>query len=365
MSHATNINPGIVNLLVVLIVLTIVINNSVISLNLNTNQRNNQQKITLSETYLANQIKNTAVRSSVRTTVRKNSSGPKSESSKVFTHPFTILSSNIASLSRQMVTYTVSSPTTNVLMQTLTQNNVVSLTFISPVNNSITNSATIDYSALDNTNMTVSIDGGSSNTTSTFNSGFTITGLADGVHNVTIELGNSTMNMVVVKTLFFTLDTRVPVINISSPANNSYQNANDIPLIYSVSDLHLSKLLIFIGGASNTSVMPSGRGFSTTPGYFNLTLYAVDSAGNFNVVTVFFTSENPTTTSTSIFTTNPSSSSVSATNNQSQNSTSNNSSSSINSINTGATPGFELEEVMIAVSSLLLFIKIRRRRVNK
>lgn len=164
--------------------------------------------------------------------------------------------------------------------------NLISVTFISPVNNSILNSVTVNYSGFGYNSVKMFIDN-VQNTTSIYNPGFTLTGLADGLHNITIEVSNTTLNLVVVKSLYFTLDTTNPSITISSPINNTWFSSSAVVLAYSVTDLHLKSVIIYQNGLPNGSTILSGAQLTLTNGLNNITIYAMDQAGNIQIVSLF------------------------------------------------------------------------------
>ena len=124
-----------------------------------------------------------------------------------------------------------------------------------------------------------------------FPTGLTLTGLIEGGHNITIEaidhVGNRRIN-----TVIFTVDTLAPTVTITSPENRTY-NQIDIILNYIVSD---GTVTIYLNGIINTTAIPSGSAVSNFPelpdipdGSYNITIVALDEAGNVGKYTVFLT----------------------------------------------------------------------------
>ena len=112
------------------------------------------------------------------------------------------------------------------------------------------------------------------------------TGLADGMHNLTI-IASNTLGLVSVKQIIFTIDTVAPIITITSPIVKSY-GSNTITLSYTVSGQ--SSLDIFIDGTKNTSALASGANLpSFLDGLHNVTLVGTDLSGNYASKTILFT----------------------------------------------------------------------------
>ena len=223
------------------------------------------------------------------------------------------------------------------------------LTFSSPTNNSIrnTDSVTVDYSAFNYDSIEVFIDH-VQNTSSFYNSGFTLAGLSDGLHNITIKLVKTSPNKVVIQELLFTVDTTKPSVSFSNPTNTTYTSSN-IQVVFTTSDVHLSKVVVYINGVANTSVIISGNAIPFKNGYYNLTILAVDSVGNYNNASVYFTVNIPlqtTTSGTQNTSTNPATSNLQ-------------SSSRIT-----ANPGFELFGIVFFIL-LVVPMALRRRKFKK
>ncbi|UCG01962.1 MAG: S8 family serine peptidase [Candidatus Heimdallarchaeota archaeon] len=160
-----------------------------------------------------------------------------------------------------------------------------------PLNSSYDrNSVWLSYSVSDG-DVTIYIDGLA--LSSEFPDGLTLSDLLDGAHNITIvaidEAGNRGRD-----TVIFTVDTLTPTINIINPTNTQYVQ-NNIQLIYTVSE---GVVTIYIDGIANTTAVPSESYISDlSEGSHNITIVAIDSAGNIRKVTVIFTVGTiPTTT---------------------------------------------------------------------
>ena len=67
-------------------------------------------------------------------------------------------------------------------------------------------------------------------------------------------------------------------MSITSPVNNTTYDQDTVTLIYTVSD---GVVTIYLNGYINNTVVPSGQTVSDIPdGSYNLTIVAVDQAGN-------------------------------------------------------------------------------------
>ncbi len=115
----------------------------------------------------------------------------------------------------------------------------------------------------------------------------------DGLHNYSVYLNDSAGNLNQSSTYFLTIDTIVPSINISSLSNNSYHNKTAVDVNFSASDTNLDKcwLINITGGTQNLSNCTSiSIIFANLTGtYYNLTVFANDSAHNSNSSQLFFT----------------------------------------------------------------------------
>jgi parallel beta-helix repeat protein len=109
--------------------------------------------------------------------------------------------------------------------------------------------------------------------------------LADGTYNLH-AYGNDSLDTVTHVSVTFTIDTVAPTVTITSPINTTY-NQNSVTLEYTVSD---GTVTIYIDGVANSSSLPSGlTQLDLLDGSHNITIVAVDQAGNVNSTTVIFT----------------------------------------------------------------------------
>ena len=158
-----------------------------------------------------------------------------------------------------------------------------------PTNNEYyaSTSLILDYQISDLNLLSTEIFLDSSSNSSSEQSGFTITGLTDGLHNLTILATDKANNQAILQVMFY-IDTTDPVITVNNPNTSKYSN-NSILLDYSVLETNLLNLTIFIDGIKNKSNLWSGSYLNLADGYHNITLEAFDKAGNFIIVTKVFT----------------------------------------------------------------------------
>ena len=155
----------------------------------------------------------------------------------------------------------------------------------SPINNAFydVNSVTLTYSVNEASSISVYVDGAVNSTT--MNSGYVISGLPDGIHNVTITGIDNTGN-IDIKTILFTTDTVAPLISIINPTNTTY-NLNSVTLSYSV--IEVSSISIYINGVVNSTTMNNGYVLSDlSNGSYNITIVGIDNAGNIGLTTIIF-----------------------------------------------------------------------------
>jgi hypothetical protein len=133
------------------------------------------------------------------------------------------------------------------------------------------------------------LDYNTTNTTIPGNANTTIENLSDGHHYLMVYVEDTSGNTNS-SSVNFTVDTTPPVINIASPINNSIYNSNSIPLNFTVFDNHstINSTWYSLDGdqnktSGNTSLNISGDGSH------NVTVYANDSLGFTNSLTVYFT----------------------------------------------------------------------------
>jgi len=120
--------------------------------------------------------------------------------------------------------------------------------------------------------------------------------LGEGTHNFTIKLTNTANT--ILKSILFTIDVTIPTITITSPNNATYAS-DDVTLTYSVSEP--ASIMVFLDEINEGSIVSGGTLSNLPDGCHNLTLQAIDAAGNAGTSTVWFTTEfnTPTITITS------------------------------------------------------------------
>jgi hypothetical protein len=103
--------------------------------------------------------------------------------------------------------------------------------------------------------------------------------------------GRDILGNIVYSSVSFTIDAMLPTIDITSPINRTYSLIY-IPLTYSILD---GSATIYLNGFANTTAFPSGFIISDFPdiptisdGSFNITIVAMDKAGNIVKDTVTF-----------------------------------------------------------------------------
>jgi N-acetylneuraminic acid mutarotase len=113
--------------------------------------------------------------------------------------------------------------------------------------------------------------------------------LSQGVHEVTVYANDSLGNMGVSNSVFFTVDTLPPSLEIGLPQNKTYDTV-DIQLTFAVNEA-VTYLAYSLDGQENVKI----NGNLTLPALSNgphrLTLYATDTVGNTGQKTVFFNIE--------------------------------------------------------------------------
>jgi parallel beta-helix repeat protein len=128
-----------------------------------------------------------------------------------------------------------------------------------------------------------------------FSGNTTLTGLADGTHNLTISAaslaGNQNSSSVI-----FTVDTASPVISILCPENCSYQSTDnllDVALTFTVNE-PVFQFAYSLDGQANVTVAGNITLTGLTAGVHNVTVYAWDIAENVGVSeTVTFSVAEP------------------------------------------------------------------------
>ncbi len=115
----------------------------------------------------------------------------------------------------------------------------------------------------------------------------------EGTNNITLFV-NDTKGNNASDEVFFSIDTVFPVINITEPQNATYMT-NMIDINYTVEESNIDRCWYDFNG---TVFLNNGTGEAcentsaiTPHGYWNLTIYVNDTAGNLNWSTVFFTGD--------------------------------------------------------------------------
>ena len=131
--------------------------------------------------------------------------------------------------------------------------------------------------------MGYSIDGGANKT---FTSETKLTGLSQGAHSVKIYANDSSGNMGVSGTVYFSIDTVAPHVTIVSPANQSY-GSTDLQLQYIVDDANAT-LAYSLDGQASIAMIGNLSLVALSNGGHYITVYAIDSLGNASEDTVYF-----------------------------------------------------------------------------
>ena len=111
-------------------------------------------------------------------------------------------------------------------------------------------------------------------------------GLSQGNHNVTIYANDSLGNMGSSNTVFFSVDTLPPILDILVPKNQTY-GVTDIQLTFTINEA-FSNLAYSLDGQSKKDIIGNVTLPALSNGAHRLTLYASDELGNLAEKTVFF-----------------------------------------------------------------------------
>jgi hypothetical protein len=114
----------------------------------------------------------------------------------------------------------------------------------------------------------------------------TLSGLSQGAHNVTIYANDSLGNMGSSNTVFFSVDTLPPIIDILLPQNQSY-DSTDIQLTFSVNE-NVTYLAYRLDGQEKQAIAGNVTLAALANGSHTLTLYATDEVGNSGQKSVAF-----------------------------------------------------------------------------
>ncbi|MBN2122339.1 right-handed parallel beta-helix repeat-containing protein, partial [Candidatus Micrarchaeota archaeon] len=163
------------------------------------------------------------------------------------------------------------------------------LSVSSPANTTYnTSTVSLNYTAGDETELDscwFTLDGGSANTSISDCSNGTISGLADGAHNVTVY-ANDTSGNGNSSTVYFSVDTLAPALSIESPANITYAT-NNFTVNYTTD---ATSCFLVRDGISNIALPTCSNTTLTelSEGQHYITIYANDSVNNTNSSTVYF-----------------------------------------------------------------------------
>jgi N-acetylneuraminic acid mutarotase len=120
----------------------------------------------------------------------------------------------------------------------------------------------------------------------TINAETNLFNLSQGAHNVTIYANDSLGNMGFSNTVFFSVDTVPPNINMILPQNQSY-DSSDIQLTFTLNET-ASYLAYSLDGQENITILGNVTLPALSNGSHTLTLYATDDVGNSAEKTVSF-----------------------------------------------------------------------------
>lgn len=128
-----------------------------------------------------------------------------------------------------------------------------------------------------------SVDGGLNVTVTSATQLF---GLAQGGHRVVMYANDSAGNMGVSDTVYFSIDTLPPTVNIILPQNTSYQET-DIQLQF-ITNENVTLLAYCLDGKENITIVGNVTLPALSEGSHKLTLYASDELGNSDSYTIYF-----------------------------------------------------------------------------
>ncbi len=131
--------------------------------------------------------------------------------------------------------------------------------------------------------MGYSIDGG---VNVTLSSEVRLNDLVQGGHQIRIYANDSAGNMGASDTVYFSIDTIAPAIQILNPANQSY-GTTDVQLQFIVDDLNAT-LAYSLDGQASVAIIGNQTLLALSNGGHRITVYAIDSLGNASEETVYF-----------------------------------------------------------------------------
>jgi hypothetical protein len=114
----------------------------------------------------------------------------------------------------------------------------------------------------------------------------TLSGISQGAHNVIIYANDSLGNMGSSNTVFFSIDTLPPIIDILLPQNQSY-DSTDIQLTFTLNE-NVTYLAYSLDGQEKQVIAGNVTLPALTNGSHTLILYATDQVGNSGQKSVSF-----------------------------------------------------------------------------
>jgi hypothetical protein len=141
--------------------------------------------------------------------------------------------------------------------------------------------------------MGYSLDG--QNNVTTTEKALTLTGLANGLHNIIVYANDTKANMATSEKIEFTVNNPPPTIIVLAPENKTY-NTKQVQLNFTVNE-QPSKMLYCLDGQNNVTITENAINLTGLPdGTHTITIYATDQNGNTGTSTINFTinTTNPT-----------------------------------------------------------------------
>ncbi len=120
----------------------------------------------------------------------------------------------------------------------------------------------------------------------TIKSEIALTNLTDGSHKITLFANDSFGNMGNSNTVFFSIDTQPPVINVLLPQNRTY-DSTDIQLTFVLNE-QAANISYSLDEQEKISIIGNVTLPALSDGSHHVTLYASDETGNSGDVTVYF-----------------------------------------------------------------------------
>jgi hypothetical protein len=163
----------------------------------------------------------------------------------------------------------------------------VSIDLLSPENKTYTTDfVSLSFAVDEETSwMGYSLDGQANNT---ITGDTTLIGLSDGMHSLVVYASDMFGNTGHSDTIYFTVDTVLPLIEVLSPENKTYAVA-DVPLVFNLSET-TSWMGYSLDGQMNVTVSGNITLVGLSEGVHTITVYANDAGGNVGrSVSVYFT----------------------------------------------------------------------------